>query len=425
VNDPGSAEVIVRSSSHPLMMPKYPIAAAVVLGLAFALALPAYSGPDEVGHVAYVAALAHGHLPVIPVGAVADISTGTTWQGQHPPLFYLLAVPFYLAAGKNPTVGIYLMRLLGVASLAFTVSLIYRIAAVLLPQSRDAAVAAWIVALHPTVVYVCSMANNEALATALAIACVWAAVNGTMAGGIDPRKRRHWLVLAALFGGLGLLAKLTAIAGVAAAAYIAGQKREGRSNALQGFAVLFGAMALWLPWGLLMYRLHGEFVPSPIHRPVLSDGLWAFVLIPGPVSIVLAVATAQYAIGLLLPYWLMAPYPFTYFPMLGLAWALSIGVILVGVFQPRWRFVVISFVVLAGLVESQVLFRDGEAILFLARYTPPVCSLAAIMVAGLSGRLPRRPRGGLAVLWGAVVIATVAYIFYFFLIAPPISSRWK
>src|SRR5258706_286292 len=86
------------SRVEPLRFPAWQVAVAAILAAICAFALPAYSGPDELAHVAYVAALAKGRLPIIPAGELADLATGTTWQGQHPPLFYLVALPFYVAA---------------------------------------------------------------------------------------------------------------------------------------------------------------------------------------------------------------------------------------------------------------------------------------------------------------------------------------
>jgi hypothetical protein len=199
--------------------PRVPLLVTVLLALAFALILPPFSGPDETGHVAYVSALVQGHLPVVRMGkhTVADISTGTSWQGQHPPLYYLLATPIYLASGKNPHLGLYLIRLIGIGALAGTLAALRRLAVLLLPPDRAGA-AVWLVALHPTVVYVSSMVNNEALAMAFSVACVWAAVESRAPGSEAPRRKRLWLLLAALLGGFGLLTKLTAVAGVAAAA---------------------------------------------------------------------------------------------------------------------------------------------------------------------------------------------------------------
>jgi 4-amino-4-deoxy-L-arabinose transferase-like glycosyltransferase len=421
---PSDTSVEERRSARSFPVSWLPLAIALVLGMAFAVSLPAYSGPDEVGHVAYVAALAHGRLPTIPVGAHADIATGTTWQGQHPPLFYLLATPFYLLAGKNPLIGLYALRLLGVGALLMTVALIQRLASVLLSPER-AVVAASIVALHPTVVYVAAMANNEALSMAFSVACVLASVNGCDVAKDDDKKRRFWLILTVLFGGLGLLTKLTAIAGVAAAATIAGQRRDGRGFVLRGLAVFVGAIGIWLPWGLYMHSVHGTFVPSPVQRPLLNDGLWAFALYPGPVFGALAIAVAQYAIGLAVPYWLIAVNPWTHNVMLAGGWLIAAGTIFMSVNHRKWRFVGVAFTALAGLVLSQMLFRDGETILFLARYTPVVTVFAALMAVGVVSRWAPRVRITTLALWGVLITTTVAYIFYFFLIGPPISATWR
>ncbi|MDQ3815629.1 MAG: glycosyltransferase family 39 protein, partial [Armatimonadota bacterium] len=278
--------------------PGLPVAIAAAFGLCFAVVLPAYSGPDEIGHVAYVAALAQGHLPLAPSQAIADIHTGTTWQAQHPPLFYLLATPFYLACGQNPTIGLYVLRCLCVAALMVTVWMVHRLATQLLPAPA-ARPAALFAATHPVLVYVSAMANNEALAVTLAVACVWAATQAHPA----PQSRR-WLLLTAALGGLGLLTKLTAIAGVIAAAAIVGQGQPLRKRVARATLVLAGAIAFWLPWGLWMYHLHGAFIPSPIQRPTFVGGLGALFLYPGDALRVAGITAAEFFIGFIAPYWL-------------------------------------------------------------------------------------------------------------------------
>jgi 4-amino-4-deoxy-L-arabinose transferase-like glycosyltransferase len=401
-----------------------PVVVTLLLGSTFAFVLPAYSGPDEIGHVAYVAALAQGHLPTIPAGQVADIATGTTWQGQHPPLLYLLATPFYLIVGKNPFIGLYVLRLLGVASLALTVEMIRRLAALMLPPER-VVTATWLVAVHPTIVYVSAMGNNEALAMTLSVACVWAAVNARKAANDDHRRARRWLLLTVVLGGLGLLTKLTAIAGVTAAAYAIGQDYTRRTSVARGLIVLIGAIGLWLPWGLYMQSVHGTFVPSPVQRPAFLEGFWALTLYPQAAATLILIAMAEFAIGLLIPYWLIAPYAFTYYPMIIGGLLISLWVLYTAVKHPELRFLSTGFIALCVLLVSQVLFRDVEAVLFLARYSPAAVALVSLMVAATYNPHQSRTRIGFTSLWITVVVAVDIYIFYFILFGSPTSAVWK
>jgi hypothetical protein len=63
-------------SKYPaLAKPLTPALLALILGLSFAVLMPPFSGPDERGHVVYIAALAEGHLPLVPVTNTADFAT--------------------------------------------------------------------------------------------------------------------------------------------------------------------------------------------------------------------------------------------------------------------------------------------------------------------------------------------------------------
>lgn len=404
--------------------PGWPVGVAAILAAVLALGLPAYSGPDELAHMAYVAALAHGHLPIIPAGDMADIASGTTWQGQHPPLFYLVATPIYLACGKDPTISLYLLRLLSGAGLLVTIVLIQRIAYALLPRDR-AGLAAWIAALHPTVVYVSAMVNNESWAMAFSTACVWAAVKANSIADTDSKRERWWLMAAALFGGLGLLTKLTAIAGVAAAIVILAQRTDRKGRLMRALAVGTGAVALWLPWGLTMLKLHGALVPSPIDRPAITGGLMALTFYPREAAAFSFEATAHYAIGLLTPYWLMTPFPFLRTPMLAIGWIVVAATLWLARAQRRFLFAIAAFLALLAIVLNHVLFRDGFAVFFLARYTPIATVLMTLPLAAALGRLPRRARMALAVLFAFIAVAGFAYIAYFYTIGPTGAERWK
>lgn len=419
------------------MAPRAPIIFAMLLATAFALILPAYSGPDEMGHVAYVAALAQGHLPIIPNGQVADATTGVSWQGQHPPLFYLLATPFYLLLGQTPLLGLCLLRLLGVAALGVTVALVNRIAALLAaqmpadsPQDGRWRTAGWILAAHPTVSYICAMANNEAMAMALAVACVWAALKARQAAEAEdkPKAVRRWLLWATLLGGLSLLTKLTAIAGVAAAACIVAQtglksgatdsdRRASSSGAMmRGLLILAGAVALWLPWGLYMHSIHGTFVPSPLQRPALNGGLWALTLFPQTALILTFVSTSNFALGMVAPGWLLAGYAFAYYPLLGVGWLLTAWVLYTTARHPKFRFLGVGFATLWVLLINQMLFRDVQTGLFMARYSPIVTALASVAAAAFYQRQASRTRHFIGALWSLAAVLNMGYIFYFFLI---------
>ena len=408
---------------------KAPLLLALLLGLACAFLLPPYSGPDENGHVAYVAALAQGHLPIIPDGEIADIARGISWQGQHPPLFYALGAPLHLLSGQNATTSLYLLRVLNVLLLLLVVWLVYRVAWQLMPP-RAACAAAFIVALHPTLVYTSSMVNNEMLAVVFSLLCVHNALRWCDEEDENARKRIFlWIILCA---GLALWTKLTAIAGVVAAATIVwNHKAESSVEAKNGdyqwraaLMVLVGAVLLWLPWAGVMKTLHGVWVPSPVQRPALVSGFWSLTL--SPLGWLLAfLSIAEMSIGLLVPYWLIAPYAVTYYPMLAIGLLVALWAITIGRRQSQFRFCVVAWWALLLLLIAQSWLRDTRVSLFAARYVPILVALFALPAAEIWHRQTPTRRLLLTIFGLLLSLITFAYIFLFFLHGDSSGMIWE
>ena len=408
---------------------KVPLLLALLLGLACAFLLPPYSGPDENGHVAYVAALAQGHLPLIPDGEIADIARGISWQGQHPPLFYALGAPLYFLSGQNATVGLYLLRVLNVLLLLVVVWLVYRVALPLMP-SRAARAAAFMVALHPTLIYTSSMVNNEILAVVFSLLCVHNALRWRDEKNENARQRIFlWIIVCA---GLALWTKLTAIAGVLAAAAIVWnhktatsiQAKNGDYQWRAALMVLVGAVLLWLPWAGVIKSLHGVWVPSPVHRPALEAGLWSLTL--GTLGWILALlTTCEMSIGLLVPYWLIAPCAVTYYPMLASGLLVALWAITMGRRQPQFRFCVVAWWALLLLLLAQSWLRDMRVSLFAARYVPILVALFALPTAAMWERQSATRRLIWAIAGSALSLTTFVYIFLFFLHGDSSGMTWK
>jgi len=259
------------------------------------------------------------------------------------------------------------------------------------------------------------MANNEALAMALAVACVWAAASSRSLEA-DAGRERKWLLLAALLGGLALLTKLTSVGGVFAAAWLVAHGRPRRGALGRGAAIVGGAALL---------RLHGALVPLPISHPAFPEGLWALTLRPIEVLNLSLSLSGLFASGLLLPSWLVTPYAFTYFPILATGWASTLWVLWMGCKRRELSFVGAGFLALGFLLLAQVLFRDLYAGLFLARYSPTATALVSLLVAAVVATRSPRLRRGLFVAWAAFALAFAGYIFYFlYLFAQPVT-KWK
>ena len=284
----------------------------LVLGLVLALWLPPYSGPDEPGHIAYIAALNQGHWPLLPrqQGGV-DIATGTTWQVQHPPLYYLVVTPFYRVLGGNASRGLWAARIVSLLALVAVVLGSGALARELSLPGETHLWLAFLLATHPTLLYVAAMANNEAMSAALGVGALWAAARFARAFALanpEPSKHPRWpvkaLLLVVLLGGLALLTKLTAIAGVVGAAYLAGRKQPLAVRVPVALAVLVGSVACWLPWGLWATHLYGVAVPNSFDRPAFQGGLGGVLLYPVDALRVAYMMAAQFSAGFVWPYWI-------------------------------------------------------------------------------------------------------------------------
>jgi 4-amino-4-deoxy-L-arabinose transferase-like glycosyltransferase len=135
-----------------------------LLGLLYLSNVPPGYGPDEPSHLGYVRFLAEGHgLPVL--GRETD-PNGPTYEAHQPPLYYLLALPFYEAGesigGANGAwIAIRLFTLLcGLG----TVLLVYLIVLRLFPDKPEvaagaAAFAGWL----PSQCFLFSVVSNDPL----------------------------------------------------------------------------------------------------------------------------------------------------------------------------------------------------------------------------------------------------------------------
>lgn len=238
-------------------------AVALLNGLAWSLITPPFQVPDENAHYAYVQELAErGKLPraAAPEGFFSPAEDGTlgaigfyliigrphdpapfsTLQQQgvekvehlhlrttgsgsaftatnNPPLFYAIqTVPYKLAgaAGGSVLDRLAAMRIVSVLMAAVTVLLVYLFLSELLPGSPLACCAGTLVAaLQPLFAFISSGVNNDALLYLAATGVLWG-IARVFKRGLTPA---NGAILGA-FLGVGLLAKLTLLAFVPAAA---------------------------------------------------------------------------------------------------------------------------------------------------------------------------------------------------------------
>jgi hypothetical protein len=217
---PPSLRVALASSirERPLLAM---VAAFIVLGLCYALTVPIGGAPDELAHRNYVRCVAeHGSLPVI--GQSKDQQ-----EAHQPPLFYVLAVPLYLA-GRHWSDAAAVAVLRGFCLLlgALSVVLVYAVAQETFPGRPPYVWLSTIaISLLPMHVFINSGINSDALGEALGTFTLLVCVLSLRGGGVT------WLQ-AMLYGvvlGLCLITKvmLSVLVPILATALVYASARQG------------------------------------------------------------------------------------------------------------------------------------------------------------------------------------------------------
>ena len=202
----------------------------VYLALAslFALKTPPWQNPDEPAHYNYVAYVAtEWQLPVLQMGDYDEAYLQklkaekfppelsiepVRYEFHQPPLYYLLATPFYWLSGD-----LLALRLFSVALGAGVVFLVFLCARTVLPNAPYIALgAAAFAAFLPMHIAVMASVNNDALAELVIAAAVLAllswqrAVAGEDAGNGAPVSGHRHLLFVGVLIGVGFLTKATA-----------------------------------------------------------------------------------------------------------------------------------------------------------------------------------------------------------------------
>jgi 4-amino-4-deoxy-L-arabinose transferase-like glycosyltransferase len=385
----------------------------LLVGVAYAFYLPSYSAPDEAAHAAYVSALAQGHLPVLPTQRRVDVAAGVTYEAFHPPIYYLTATPLYWATRGEEVRGLRSLRLFNVALFLIVVVLVYALARALLPDERSAFGAAFLIATHPVLVYMASVATNEILALALSICCVLSA----HAARRDPGRWR-WITICILFGGLSLLTRFTAIAGVVAAAcLVAINKGTGKTNARRSpwsgaLAVLVGSLLPWVIWSAILHATHGRLI-APELIPTFSGGPIAILLYPLDAFNVGSFTLAQLGNGLVLPAWLMYN-RYTAYILVAHGFLVTLWLLWLNWKSQALRFVVPAYLTLAALLVSYTFFVDLDDANTASRFASPVIIYFALPAAAEYGRASSRMRIVFAALWLLAATIATCHVFMFF-----------
>lgn len=268
----------------------------LALATAYAVATPAFEGPDENSHYEYAQHIANaGALPLAPGLATARglPQTAGAQLAHHPPAYYALLAAVLVATRTDATVfspklnprfgqpdaaarhlkfehgsgqgeGVLrLLRFVSVALGAVSVWLVHRLGRVCCPaNARVADVAALLVACLPMWSFLHGVLNSDALATTLAAATLLALARW-LAG--DARGVRAGAGLGLLLG-VAFATKLTTLfllplAGAVAAVVV---RRDGRALAAVA-AALATAAAVAAPLLLRNLDLYGDALARNVH----------------------------------------------------------------------------------------------------------------------------------------------------------------
>lgn len=263
---------------------------AALHGLLYVAIVPPFAAPDEDSQFEYAYLVARlGRLPqagdvslalrqqmkevmqaspsgfwrgrLAVAGGARAVNSGADVPGQigrQPPLYYLVgAVLLVLAGVSDVETSLYLLRLLSVLFNLGVIYLAYRSALLVFPRRAELALGVSLfIALLPQYTFSMASVNNDALATLLCTAVVWASLSWLRHGGIG------WAAFTLTVLCLAMLAKATALLLVLALAlalpvYVVSRLGArygwGRSLVWAGLALVVTSLALGLS-GSLVYQ---------------------------------------------------------------------------------------------------------------------------------------------------------------------------
>jgi 4-amino-4-deoxy-L-arabinose transferase-like glycosyltransferase len=304
MNDPITTPLPSDKALPPVPMPQlYAVAARIALHpltflllaffcntLLWACIIEPGRAPDEWDHFDYVRHLAITHtLPIYGQTPRVANPHVLNSEAQQPPLYYLLATPFYLLGGQTQTSQVVAVRIFSTLLGTIAVALTYALGRVLAPGRRPYALAlAAIVGFNPMFTFMSAAISNDALINA-----IYPALLLVLCLLLRQRAIRWaWLLgLGALLGS-GLLAKFSIIGGVLASGMVlvelAWRQRGRRLSALflygtwtvGGFLLVAGWYFArnWLlygdPSGVLMMR---TFHVNPMRSYDTIGSFWEMI----------------------------------------------------------------------------------------------------------------------------------------------------
>ncbi len=261
---------------------------ALCMQLVMVVAYPPFEGHDEVAHLGYLATIAvDGRLPTFSdtlPSALEPYSRFTLdwpalYTANHPPLYYVIALPFYELAGSSYEAKLYAVRMVAVPLFLITIWLTYLIARLLFPSNRLATVGApAVVAFQPQLGFEGAIVNNDMLAIVFGTLLLYLCLRAIR----DGLSLRLALALG-LVCGLGLLTKATLLALLPIVACIAiwcrwprplsrlSDRQWWRETSLRAFAIVGPTVALAIPWYMYVRRTYGDFTAFAATQELQGD----------------------------------------------------------------------------------------------------------------------------------------------------------
>jgi hypothetical protein len=258
------------------------VGAALLVRVAFALAVPAFQAPDEEAHWRYVEYLReHRALPIQPERSL-EMFADPMHQAYQPPLAYLLFVPLERSLVASETKAMTRLRALRIQNACYGAAtvLVGTLLAARLTRRGDPRrlLVAAVLAFFPGFVAVGGVLNNDSLANLFA-AVLWLTLVPR-----EGRFRSPWY--SGLVLGGACLAKLTSLT-LAPLVFAVPLLRKGRDlrGALR-FGLVAGAVASlsMLPWLFRNVSVYGD--PLAVGAGSLSTEWLATVLPPDQLALV-------------------------------------------------------------------------------------------------------------------------------------------
>jgi 4-amino-4-deoxy-L-arabinose transferase-like glycosyltransferase len=232
------------AATHPLTLL---LIAFFCTSLLWALVVEPGGAPDEWDHFDYIRSLVASHsLPIYGQTPRFDNPNVLNSEAQQPPLYYLLATPFYLLGGQTPAGQMVAARLCSILLGTVAVALTYTLGRALAPKRRAFALAlAALVGFNPMFMYMSAAVSNDALINA-----IYPALMLLLQALLQQRFISwKWLLGLGALLGAGLLAKFSIVGGVLASgivlAVLAWRQPDRRIRTL----LIYGA---WTAGGLLL-----------------------------------------------------------------------------------------------------------------------------------------------------------------------------